>query len=128
MNEMHPLPVMVKEAIEAGYIRFRLDTSLPEGYAEAAESLSPYSRPVPDAALPEGGNAPDFVGQLVSHIDSQPAPSALAVRTGRVAIAHCTLRCALVLPGRKSGFWAGVRPDCRQENSEITPPVDLRPA
>jgi hypothetical protein len=38
------------------------------------------------------------------------------------------LDCAIVLPGQKSAFRAGCRPDCCREVTEIGPPASRRPA
>ena len=38
-----------------------------------------------------------------------------------------TLRYAIVLPGQKSGFRAGFRPDSNRESIKIGPPAGLRP-
>ncbi len=40
----------------------------------------------------------------------------------------CTLRYAIMLPGRKSDLRAGFWPYCYRENIEIGPPAGRRPA
>ncbi len=68
-------------------------------------------------------------------------PPAKTVRCANVSIVGCprhakvvvclsigfALCYAIVLPGRKSGFWVGFRPDTDQESLTIGPPAGRRP-
>jgi hypothetical protein len=59
----------------------------------------------------------------------------LCLRTRLIFSAHTVssepplaLCCTIVLPGRKSGFRAGFRPDSIRNNIKVSPPAGLRPA
>jgi hypothetical protein len=46
--------------------------------------------------------------------------------SSHMSFKSATLRCAIVFPGRKSGFRAGFRPDASRESLNIGPPAGLR--
>ncbi len=58
---------------------------------------------------------------------SGPSRSANGARTAQTDLRVLTLCYAIVLPGRKSGFRAGFRPDYIRESLKIGPPAGRRP-
>ena len=67
LNVMAPVPVMIKEAAEAGYTRFRFDSKLPPGFTEDEASTPVYNRPLPDME-----DAGDDDGEGVGQQDHPP--------------------------------------------------------
>ncbi len=71
-----------------------------------------------------GSGVPD----VASTLTTKQQKLVRAVQTMTATHKTCTLCYAIVLPGRKSGFRAGCRPETSRENIEIGPPVGRRPA